>query len=413
MKPLRLAAVLCCSVACADATSSPRPEAGVSPAAQWSGGTVQVHSAAFSGQALLSLYAAGAPVAVTRFDDTTLSVRLPVVPTGDLVISRHQSGRDTVVVVHVAGLASYREVPGDLGYEPLVPEGPPGVRFVGQDGQAGLTILDPATDQVTTIPGLLPVQLSFGLAPTYQENRYVLQDSTGLLSIWQLFPAAQFIDTAVIRSPGPRHVTQLNDSTWLSLYSNALLTTLPSGSHFSGPGLVSDPLRVVFSPDGSRVALVMASAPGSRAPVLDGATGDTAFTFHAHEPTGAAFSRATGRLYVTAGFSFADDTLLALRGSDGAVLAQAAVPTGYNGYGLAVDPRLDRVYQVAESSGTRALFVYDGATLALLGQATASSVATGLDYSWSAGIGVDTLTHRIHVAFPGSPIPVISYDRLP
>ncbi len=413
MKRLRIAAVVCCATACGDATSSSRPEAGVTPAAQWSGGTVQVHSAALGGQALPSLYAMGTPLAVTRLDDTTLSVRLPVVPTGDMVLSRHQSGRDTLVVVHVAGFASAREVPGDLGYEPLVPEGHPGVRFVGQDGQAGLTILDPATDQVTTIPGLLPVQLSFGIVPTYVENRYILRDSSGLLSIWQLFPVPQLIDTALIRSLGPRHVTQLNDSTWLSLYSNAMLATLPSGAHFAGPGLVSDPLRVLFSPDGSRVALVMASAPGSRAPVLDGATGDTAFTFHAHQPTGAAFSRATGRLYVTAGFSFADDTLLALRSSDGAVLAQAAVPTGYSGFGLAVDPKLDRVYQVAESSGTRALFIYDGATLARLGQATSTQVATGLDYSWSAGIGVDTLTGRIHVAFPGSPIPVLSYDRLP
>jgi len=37
----------------------------------------------------------------------------------------------------------------------------------------------------------------------------------------------------------------------------------------------------------------------------------------------------------------------------------------------------------------------------------------GNSYSWSAGIGVDTVNDKLHVAYPGSPIPVITYDRLP
>ena len=34
-------------------------------------------------------------------------------------------------------------------------------------------------------------------------------------------------------------------------------------------------------------------------------------------------------------------------------------------------------------------------------------------YAWSAGIGVDTVASKIHIPFPGHPIPELTFDRLP
>jgi hypothetical protein len=408
--------------ACADGTSPPSyPPGGVSPAAQWSGGTITAHSAGFTGQALPALYAAGTALSVTRVDDTTLSVRLPVAPSGDLLISRSASGHDSVSVVQIVGLDRSRSVTGMLGFEPLVPECVGGVYFVAQGPgapqAANLAILDPATDQVTYIDGLEPVEQGFGIQPGFQPNRYVLRDSTGLLGVWRLFPTPLFLDSAGVQTISARHLSQLNDSTWLSTFSNLLQLTTPSGVRNSTAGLINDPLRLAYSPDGTRVAMVLASAIGSRAPVLAAVTGDTAYTYLAQAPAGAAFSHHADALFVSVAVQLGVDSLLAVHASDGVRIGAVPLPAGYKGFALAADAKVDRVYQVAESSGTKALLVYDGATLALLGKLTCPA-SCGNIYSWSAGIGVDTTTGKIHVAFPSAgafdtQFPVITYDRLP
>lgn len=391
------------------------PSFTVTPIAQWSGGTVTVQSAGFSGPVLPVLYAEGSALVVSRIDDTTLTVHLPVVPSGSLVLSRHASGKDTAGVVLVFGLDRYRLVSGELGWEPLVPEAQSRVVFVARgpgNGGLELGILDPGTDQISYVPGLQPVAESFGVQASYLENRFVLRDSSGQLGLWRLFPTPALLDTAGVQSTAARFVSQANDSTWITFFSNGVWVTTPSGVRTIAPGLYNDPLRVAYSADRSRIALVMASAPQARAPVIDAATGDTAYTVHAEAPTGVAFSPHADRLYVSAKFFQSEDSLLAVQTGDGVRLAGVALPPGFDGYGLAVDPKVDRLYQLADSSGTRALLIFDGSSLALLGQSTCSA-SCGNPNSWSAGIGVDTVDHKIHVAFPGSPAPVISFDRLP
>jgi hypothetical protein len=207
-----------------------------------------------------------------------------------------------------------------------------------------------------------------------------------------------------------RHVVQLGDSAWLATFSNVLQSSSPTGQYFF-QSLTNDPIRLTFSPNRTRLAMSLASAPGSHAPVLNAVTGDTAYTLPIARPWGVAFAPHADRLYVS-GSTLQGDSLISVRGSDGFRLGAVALPAGYTGYTLEADSKVDRVYQVAESSGTKALFVWDGATLGLLGHLTCPSTC-GNSYSWSAGIGVDTVSNKVHVAFPGSPIPVITYDRLP
>ncbi len=411
----RLAALLIVVLlaACSDGTSSDRPGVyGVSPAAQWSGGYITAHSAAFSGGRLPALYAVGRALPVARVNDTTVTVRLPVAPGGDLVISRDAAGHDTVGVVQLIGLDRSRSVPGSLGFEPLVPEGAPSVVFVAESAGPPnrLSFLDPATDQVSYVHGVGPSLSSFGIQPSFQDNRFVLRDSAGSLAVYRLFPAVALVDTSAVHNPLARHVVQLDDSAWLSTFSNALLSSSPAGQFFF-QYIINDPIRLVFSPDRTRLAMSLASAPGMHAPVLDPVSGDTAYSLPIANPWGVAFSPHADRLYVSAS-TLQGDSLIAVRGSDGLRLGAVALPAGYTGYTLETDAKVDRVYQVAESSGTQALLVYDGATLAQVGQLTCAG-SCGNTNAWSAGIGVDTMANKIHVAFPGSPIPVITYDRLP
>ncbi len=399
--------------ACSDGTSSNSPAVyGVSPVVQWSGGTITAHSAAFTGAALPALYAAGELLNVTRIDDTTVTVRLPVMPSASVVISRGASGHDTVGVVQVVGLDRHRSVPGTLGYEPLVPEGAPTVVFVAESigSPSGLSFLDPSTDQVGYVHGVGPVLSSFGVQPSFQDNRFVLKDSAGNHGVWQLFPVPAYLDTTAVHSNVARHVSQLSDSVWLETFSNVLLSSGPGAQYFF-QNITNDPIRLVFSPDRTRLAMSLSSATGLHAPVLDAATGDTAYSLPIAQPWGVAFAWHADRLYVSAS-TLQGDSLIAVRGSDGLRLGAVSLPAGYSGYTLAADPKVDRLYQVAESSGIQALLVYDGVTLQLIGQLTCPGTC-GNAYAWSAGIGLDTIANKIHIAFPGSPIPVITYDRLP
>jgi DNA-binding beta-propeller fold protein YncE len=211
-----------------------------------------------------------------------------------------------------------------------------------------------------------------------------------------------------------RHLTQLNDSIWLTLSSNGLQTFTTTSTLFAPVGLVSDPLRVVFSPSGSHVALAMAWSPAGRVPVLNPATGDTAYTLSLQNAEGVAFSGQSDRLFVgsVAPGTGSPDSLVAVSATSGARLAQTALPPGFTGATLATDPAYERVYQVADSSGTLALFVYDGTTLARVGRLGCDARCGNANY-WSAGLAIDEGAGLIHVAYPGSPIPVVTFDRLP
>lgn len=422
MRKLLAGSIIMLSViaACSDSTSSDHPvQYGVTPTIQWSGGSITGHSIAFHGVAVPVVYGAGSPLPVSRIDDTTVAIRLPVGPSGGLVLSRDAAGHDTVGVVHVVGLNRHRDLPVALGYEPLVPEGLDHVLFVAESmgGSAqALTLLDPATDQATYLHGLGPVQSSFGVQPGFLSNSFVLRDSSGTVDAWELFPSPSALRSVSVAG-SPRHISQLNDSTWLSTFSHFVTITVPTATRYF-QNLVNDPLRIVFSPDGSRVAMVLSSAQNSAAPVLDAVTGDTAFSVDVQEPRGVAFSRLADRLFVSAHSDIPaiPDSLISVVASDGQPILRVALPAGYRGYALAADPKADRLYQVADSSGTQALLVYDGPTLALLGRLQCPGTCGDLNYIWSAGIGVDTLTGQIHVAFPAAASPstsVITYDRLP
>lgn len=410
----RIVSGLALTLACGDSTDPGSPPAfTILPAEQWSGGWVEIRSSSFRG-VLPVVTAAGDTLTVARADDFTVTVNLPEASSGPIALYREGSSRDSLGVVQIFGMRNARLVPGTLGYEPLVPSGITPLVFVAESlptAGAELALLNPATDQLTYLSGIGPVQTAFGVMPSFQANRFVVRDSAGELGVWHLFPSPAFEYTSVVQNLASRGVTQLNDSTWLAVTSNNLQVTRPSGSFFPGGG-VSDPLRVVFSPSGHRVALVVSYSPTLQIPVLDGATGDLAFTVSLPSSQGAAFGILANRLYLSSRQASGPDTLVSLSASTGQFASGTSLPSGYSGWMLAPDPMANRVYQVADSSGKLAVLVYDATTLALQGRLTCSPGCGNANY-WSAGLGVDPATGSIHVAYPGTPIPVVTFDRLP
>jgi hypothetical protein len=320
-------------LACGDATDLvPPPTFLIVPAVQWSGGAVEIRSATFR-RALPVVTTGGDSLVVARINDSTVAVTLPEGPSGSITLYRKGGSREALGEVQLVGLRSARVVPGTLGFEPLVPTGVVPLVFVAESlGTAGtdLAILDPATDQVSFLSGVGPVQTAFGVMPSYQENRFMVRGSTGQLGVWRLFPTPAFEYSSQVQNLGSRTVTQLNDSTWLTVTSNNLLVTRPSGT-FSPDGGVSDPLRVVFSPSGHRVALVVSYSPIQQIPVLDAATGEAAFLLSLPSSQGIAFGVLADRLYLSSRQQSRPDTLVAVSASTGQFVAGAAFLPGTPG----------------------------------------------------------------------------------
>ena len=408
--------LLAFTFACSDSTE-PRSAATfrVTPATQWSGGVVTVTSSSLrAGPAAPVFTADGESLSVSRRNDSTVAITLPSGPSGVVALVRQGAAPDTVGVVQVVGLRAARYVPGWLGYEPLSPSGIVPLVFVAQDlsnANRGLTILDPVTDQVSTVSGVGPIESFYGILPSYLPNRFVLRDSLNQAGVWQLFPTPAFIGFAADQSLTIRHESQLADSVWLSTSHNSWKITRAGDTTTSTQNFITDPLRLAFSPSGDRAALVVNLAGTGRVPVFDGHTGDTVYSVPLPASQGVAFGAGSDQLFVASRSLGGPDSLLAVAASNGLRLAETALPAGYSGWALATDPKNDLLYQVADSSGILELLVFDGATLQLVGRLRCG--ACGTTEFWSAGVAVDTVTNRIHVAYPGNPIPLITFDRLP
>ena len=419
MRSILLPATLAVALACNDSIDPGAPPTfTITPAAQWSGGTVEVRSQSLAGTGTLPVFTvAGAQLAAVRLDDSTVSVTLPMLASGTVTLARAGLQPESVGVVQVAGLHNAREVPGTLGFEPLVPEGVSPLVFLAEGAGASsptLSVLDPVTDHVTTISGIGPVLASFGVMPDFQANRFVLRDSLNRLGTWELFSTPVLHQLSPYQAASARHQTQLSDTVWLTTFSSRWEVTRPSGTSVSHLNAISDPFRMAFSSPRDRLALAVDFVPGGRRlPVFDASTGDTAYTLALPSAHGVAFSTSGDRLYLGARWGGGiPDSLVAVSAGTGQRLAVAALAQGFTGWALAVDPVADRVYQVADSSGTPTLFVYDGTTLARQGRLGCPSPCGNSNF-WSAGLGIDAATGRIHVAYPGTPIPVVTYDRLP
>ncbi len=418
MHAVRFLPCLILLAACHDSSEPSAPATyTLSPTSQWSGGTVRVSSASLTSAAGTPVFsAAGETLTAARVDDSTFAVTLPIFASGATTLFREGPRRDSVGEVQLYGLHAARRVPGRMGYEPLVPPGVSPLVFVAEHygtGTTGLTILDPVTDQVTTVSGIGPVQTSFGVLASYQADRFVLRDSLNQFGVWQLFPVPSHLGPAA-GSTVFRHVTQVNDTLWMMLTSHGWQFDGPSGTIQSTQGLISDPLRVAFSSAGDRVAVVFNSATVGRVPVFSTTAADTAYTVGLANAQGAAFSPLSDRLYLGSRSQLAGDpdSLTLFTASTGQRLAGTVVPGGFVAWALAVDPVRERVYQVADSSGILELMVYNGTTLQLEGRLGCPG-RCGSNEFWSAGVGVDVVAGRIHVAYPGDAIPVISFDRLP
>ncbi len=413
-------AALALTLGCADSTANRPPVDPVAlqilPSSQWAGGWVQATSPIF--RDTLPVVTAGLDTLdVSRVDSTTILVILPDTVSGAVTIDADAGVSSTGTgTVTTYGLHQARLVPGALGYEPLVVQSGSQPLFVAEGDYAvlagSLSLLNPLTDAVVTRTGIRPVASSFGVLPSYQANRFVLRDSTGGLAVWQLLPTPSRVDTSLVQNNSSRHVTQLGDTIFFSTTSQTYTRTTPGGST-TVTSAYNDPLRLVYSPAGDKFTLVIASAPNGRAPVFT-SNGDTAYTFAAATVKGAVFHPSGDPLFITTGPTGPGpdpDSLVIITAATGVRGVAVPLPAGLRSSALAFDPAADRLYIVADSAGTAELLVYDPVVLQLVGRI--ATPGFGSVNFWSAGIAIDPVGGRIHVAYPGSPIPVVTFDRLP
>ena len=401
---------------CSEGSSGPGDPQPLSltftPATQLSGSTVRTSSGAFAA-ALPTVITGARTLAVSRLDDTTVSIVLPDTTSVDLALSVDAgAGGLGAGVVHVRGFDHATQVPGALWFDPLAITVNASPRFLAQ-GQLAfrsyvLGVLDPATEQLTTITGLEAPSYDFGIVPSRADGEYILRDSTDRLGRWRLFPTPQLLDTVPLAYAGARLYAQLADSVWMTLSSTMATRRTPTSTTIEA--LFSDPLRVVFSPARDRFVVIVPHVAGGLIPMFGG-LGDTLYTFPGASLDGAAFSWAGDTLfYSTKAAGGSPARIVARATATGDSLLATPLPAGFHGYGLALDPARPALYQVADSSGVAALLVWDPGTLTLMGRMTAGFSNAG---SWSAGILVDTVPNRVFVAYPGAPPTLAVYSRFP
>lgn len=423
--PTRLSGALCLLLACSDGGTAPQPLPVVqlSPAAQWSGGEVRLRSEFFARRPVLPrILAGGDTLAVSRVDDSTVTVILPEVGSGPLALSLlHDHQRDTVGTVVVYGESSRREVSPAPAVALVATTRANQPVFVGANEQNEAIEVDPVAGTSLLHPGLVTPGGYYGVGITYRADRFLLRDASDTLKAWSLWP----VPAPVAAMPGIipwqtstiRLGVQMTDSTWLIAHNHATYTfgaapvlTLP----------VEDPWSMFLSPGGDRLVLGHAatSLPGS--PVFDPRTADTAYTITAVRAVQwADYSPAGDTLYLLAGYYYAvplADSLYALDAATGQRLAVVDLPDSLTALTVTRDPDRELLYVHGYRACGPVVEVYAARTLQRLGEMRGSGSIIRCDnYSWSGIAGVDRIRRKLYVMWQGigAPAPLWTFDLQP
>lgn len=374
--PRALAVASVLAAACSDPTEPPLPAFAISPATQWSGGTIAVRSHYFVNRTPLPVVTAGTEtLAVTRQDDSTLTASLPRGPSGPVTFSLARgTRRDSLASVQRVGFRERRtlavSLDGELAMLPSA--GGPlvlGGVVTGTEVRAPLSRVALRSGATVTFSGLRTPEITFyGLAPSSPSGAFAVRDSTDSLRLYD-FTGGSPVFLATVPGVGTgfsRQAARLSSTIWLYTGSHVVRTWLATDSSTRFQGAVESPYGVFLSPRGDRTTLASFATYGM--PVFDNATGDTAFTLSIDETEGAAFSLDGTELYAVGGQYNASDTLVAVDATSGAQLARVSLPHGFLGFSVAYSSTAGgRVLVGAANPTTMAVLVYDARTLVLRG----------------------------------------------
>lgn len=382
----------------------------------WSGGTVTVSSSRFSELTYVPVFMAEAEtLAVTRVDDSSYALRIPVGPAGPVLLEvQERTRRFEVGTVERAGFRGVQWYTPGFDYSMQVQARRHGVPVVLGNGPGGITLAYPSLHRSERFTGLRAPYSYYGIGQSYRGDEFVLQDSSGRLGVWELWPVPSR------RRDWPatmftRQLTVLSETTFLSTYSHGTFTvdtTSPARTY--GPFDTEDCWNVHLSPRGDRVVL-RSVASNAGVPVINSLTGDTAYTIPRMVTLGAAGFTANGAEFFASGYYPPRDSLRRIDATSGTVLASAPLP-GAGPWNLEVDPAGRYVYLHLNADCRPRIAVYDAGTLALVGdlRVPLSIDPAQCDNStWEGMLVVDTAPARLYVVWNGEPFPVFEFTVLP
>jgi len=383
--------------------------------AAWSGGEVTVRSSSFRDlNRLPAIIAAGESLAVTRRDDTTLAVRLPIGPEGPVPLVLRVGGRSRDLgTVNRAGYRSMSFYSPGFDFSMLVQARRNGVPVVLGNGPRGITLFYPTLGRADAVTGLRGPNSYYGIGQSYRGDEFVLRDSTGALGVWELWPTpARRRDWP---ASGSRQATVLSPTTFLHIFSHGTFTedtTTPAKLY--GPFDTEDCWNVHLSPRGDRT-LLRSTASNQGVPVIDNLTGDTAYTIpELTTLAGAAFT-ADGAEFLAAGYRLRP-WLRRVDATTGTILSSAQLPDSapVKNIAIAADGRFAYVHVTTDCLPR--ILVYDRVTLALLGDLRVPASVQGLpcdNTSWEGMLVLDNAPDRLFVVWNGEPFPVFQFSVVP
>jgi DNA-binding beta-propeller fold protein YncE len=407
--------------ACNDPSSGPLdiPEFTVSPAVNWSGGTITITSQYFIDRAIPVLRVDTIAVTVARADDSTVTATLPQLPTGAYPVTI--TDRDLpgpIAEVQLVGFSNRRDVSPGLNGVLISARALQAPVVLGNTAGDNIAMISPVSGSVTSFPTLFPPGAPYNIAPSYQgSDVFVLRDTSGVVGEWRLWPVPTMLDTVAsgFKFQFTRHVVTFAPDIYLITGSHTSTSFSPTGNRF----FTTESVWANFlSPAGDRAVIGSnVGQPGTL--VMDMTTGDSAFTLPVHATIGAAFSPDGSLLFATGGEYFNTNQLMRVNAATGTVIVHDSLPADTYKNSLALSGSGNRIYVAGERNGRPRLLVYDAATLAMV-----ANLAVADDDSfdcaltcWEGVISLDEPFGRVYFTIPsdlpGVPTRVYGFDILP
>lgn len=417
MRKKLLAGLLAMVAACSNEPTAVEPPVfSLTRSSQWSGGEIQVTSAAFRRSTPPVIVAGAETLTVRRVSDSVFAVTVPLGSSGPVSLDYAQRGSHLPIgVVQRVGFRSVGSAtPGfihmlTLGWNGATPT------VLGSATNGVLHSLDLATRQVTAYPALRGVS-PYGVSPTQRPDNFVVLDSLDRPTIWRLWPTPVLLDSFPPNlSTSVRQLVPLSDSVLMRTSHHYTLVYRNGVAVFPGFGLQAEsPWRFYLSPQGD-LATIAVSMTLAGVPVFSTATGDTLYSLGAGFPhaEAAGFSPDGAEIYFLGGrTSGSGDSLLAIESNTGQHIAGTTVPA--QGFDLAVDSDRALIY-VEALVGDRPMILVYNRQLTLLGRLPVpESGPTCSQTCWQGVLGVDRARNQL-LAVWGNPSSTIiwTYDLLP
>ena len=421
----RVVAVLV-ATACSDPAEPPLPDFSVSPATQWSGGTLTIRSPYFANRTQAPTITAGRDsLVLNAVDDSTVTTTLPPGASGTVVFGIVRGNRtDSIGSVQRVGFTEKRTVTPALEGELLATDsaGTPfvlGGFFTGRGNREPIVRLRvvPGASQVLALHQ--PSNPQYGFAPSIIPGAFTVRDSTDSIRLATLLVDTPTIIDSMHRwgTGFTRQVAKLSDSLWLVTNSHQSYTRPDSVT--SAPTLVNteSPWAVYMSPSGTRTTLATTVVSGSGVPVWDNATGSVAFNLPVPYTEAAAFSADGSVLYAVGGQQIAADTLVAVDATTGALAHRTAFPNGLLAMGITYREAVGggQLLVGAATPSSLVLLVYRASTLELLGSLPTNDACPDMQAGncFSGVVSLDAPHNRAYIVIPGDPTPIWTFDLLP